>query len=551
MARIRKLLLALEDNGPDGDAPLDPIDETPDSSDTPAAAAADNDAAPAEGDAPAASADGDAPAEGGDTPADGEDKKDDKPEGEDEISDDQDEPIRLHDTDDLQVDKLDELTAKADFQDEKRSDERATLDNSLDDLTVLTTAYESLRAAMESGTPQPEAVALANRVLHDVNSRVFQDSEIQVAVEGFGDLSSVSLEGFRSTMKALFRAIIDAIIRAVEWIKKRFKDFFEENRWVLDSTRRLTKDVVDFRHANDKKFSEAFKARRINEAAYVQGPTFKAFLTYLGKQPGAGMTVVDYDADGRSEGERQPSYAEAFSDLHDLLKLQDFFSSLHVTRFAADTAQVVLAIDDGEDYPVSMMGFNPRLTVPNGARPMFHFEGYTCPEDAVLYVREGYLGSMALGVQVAHQPAPTNPREAIQQASLWKMDFHKEPVEMISGTLRFLATNEIVDGSKMSQEISEELLRLRKTVDIVDQYSQQLKKLMVSIEARFAGDVMVDGNEQSIQYIELSHAINAVVRNASTFLVDGAPAYCRLVQYAWLKYLLAIQAQDKLTVAGA
>ena len=101
MARIRKLLLALEDNGPDGDAPLDPIDETPDSSDTPAAAAADNDAAPAEGDAPAASADGDAPAEGGDTPADGEDKKDDKPEGEDEISDDQDEPIRLHDTDDL------------------------------------------------------------------------------------------------------------------------------------------------------------------------------------------------------------------------------------------------------------------------------------------------------------------------------------------------------------------------------------------------------------------------------------------------------------------
>jgi len=171
---------------------------------------------------------------------------------------------------------------------------------------------------------------------------------------------------------------------------------------------------------------------------------------------------------------------------------------------------------------------------------MSHYEGYNCPPGAMLYVRDGFLGNVAIRVEMAQTP-----ENAIEALARWRVDFQKEPSDHTNGDLRFLGIDEITAASAMSVAISDELGRQRRTLDQFDVYMSQLKGMLQQVESLHATGVeAAQSTETCRAYAQLAHACNAVIRNVTVSL-DGGGNYCRKVQYAWLKYLSEIYKADR------
>lgn len=534
---MRKRFIAFEADGPD-DTEADPTITTPDATDVdPNAAAIDPPVDPALD----ASADPSTDLTGDGSTTD--------PPGETEEEEvDPDTPVELADTGDLEVDRLKKLTDAKDLKELKKNDAAEVVDNALGDVEIISTAIESLREAIQHGG-QSATVKLAVGVLQRVRRDQGFDELPRVSLETYQTNVSMALEGLVSTLKAMFRAIISAIMRAIDWIKERFKEFFSKNALMADTTKRVTEMIVKQRQDNASLLNTALSKKLVNEDEYVQAPGLKSWLTYQGKQPGAGMKVQLYREDGSAARMVEPGYADAFGELLTIAKMHEFFGSDQAKKFCAVAPEIAQAIYDGQEYPSGAISFDPRKSIPEGARAMMHYEGYQCPSDAVLYVREGYLGSTSVAIQVAYESEPTTAQEHLDQMGRWKIDFRKEQVELTNGSLRYLYQDEIQAASKISIELSEEMKRAQRTIDLFKLDSDKLKRMLATMDGKFSS-AMEGHTEQVRQFISLSQAVNAYIRNASMVL-EGALPYCDNIQQAWVRYLYLTYAEDARTIRAA
>lgn len=499
----RKHILALEDDAPD--TVDDPIEATPDASDLPVQDPV------ADVDAPEADASDDV---------------------------DPDEPVELPETDDLQVDRLDDLSDKAERKAMKRTDAFDYIDNAMSDVTLLNAAveslYESSRQRMGKAAEQ-----CAYTVLKQVRQRQHLRAQPTVATEAREERLGVALESFINTLKALYRTIVQAIKRALEWVKTYFKKFVKETYWTADTTRRITEAVLNQRRDATWAFEKAHKANLVDEENYVALPDAKRWLSYHGKQPGAGMVVETFDPHtGHPTSVTTPSYAQCFLALIDVAKLHETFASKEFLGFVDSLPQVAEAIANGDPYPAAPGNFDYATSIIVGSRPLDHFEGHTCEEGCHMYVREGFLGGIAVQVEVPYHPATDDARSQIEMVGSWRVSFQKEDNYLTSGSLRFLYDDEIRKGSDASEALSEELGRQQRTLELFEAKATKLQSLLTAMEGRFT-DALNQGEaglDLTHQYTSLAKAVMAIVRNAELVL-ESSGMYCRKVQYAWLKYL--------------
>jgi negative regulator of replication initiation len=515
---------------------------TDEPTDTPGFAGADGQDEP--GDETASpSLDGDQPADENDLEGDGDDA--------DPLANvDPNEPVELPDLDNLQTDRLQTLENEQEVADTKSEKYDSALGSAMDDLDVLNAATESLRQALASDQ-EISTEDLKGRIalLNGIRRRQ-RYSRYVISVEHL--TPQVALENFMSTLRSLFQAIIKAISRAIEWLKERVRKFFSETKWSSETTQRLTEEVLHTRKTHASAFRLMIQRQDFRKDNYVSAMGAKPWLTNLGKQPGAGMRINHYDPrTGNLTGTLEPTYGNCFEDLANLATLHQFYASKTFLRFTELIPAIATAIDAEQPYPEEIMGVDIDASIPTRSRPLLHYEGRTSEDGCRLYVSDGYLGSLALTVEMPYQADDGTPRNRLVNIGQWKVDFVKAQPDLPNGDLRYLSDQEIVEGSRMSQELSEELARQRRTFDLVEDYSEELKKLMENLQNK-VDQLTADSEDydKAQQYLELLKASNAIVRNASNVLGSGAD-YCHKVQLAWIVYLTEIRAADKALIGAA
>lgn len=462
---------------------------------------------------------------------------------------DPNEPVEKPDLDDLQTDRLQTLTNEDDVAATKTQKYEGALNSAIDDLDVVATATESLREAIKSGQPVTDLkdrVALLNGI-----RRRQRYSRYAVSVETY-TTPEMALESFLSTFRSLFQAIIKAIGRAIEWLKERVRRFFSETRHSAEVTHALTEEILHARRTYASAFRMMIQKPDFHHENYVSSMTAKAWLTCDGKQPGGGMRVRHYDPQtGNLTGTMEPTYANCFAELVELAGMHQFYASKTFLKFTEILPALAQSIEGEHPYPPEVMEVSIEGSIPKRARPLLHYEGRTCDDGCRMYVADGYLGSMALSVEMAYQTPDSTPQERLANIGRWKVDFIKAQPEIPNSDLRYLNDQEIIEASRMSQELSEELERQRRTYDLVSDYSSELKKLMEHLQGKM-DKLTADGEDfaKANLYLELLRASNAVVRNASNVLGSGAD-YCHRVQSAWIVYLTEIRSTDKRLIGSS
>ena len=463
---------------------------------------------------------------------------------------DPDEPVELPDLDDMHTDHLQTLENEQVVKDTKTHTYDGALNSALGDLEVVNAATESLHQLIQSGQPISENFLKSRMGLLNGIRRRQRYSRYALSTESL--TPQIALESFLSTLRSLFQAIIKAIGHAIEWLKQRVRKFFSDTAWSSKTTETMTEEILHQRKTNASAFRLMIQKPDFRHDNYVSAIGPKVWLTCDGKQPGAGMRINHYDPrTGNLTGTMEPTYANCFEELVTLASMHQFYASKTFLKFTEILPAIAKAIEGEHPYPTEVMEVDIEGSIPRRSRPLHHYEGRTSEDNCRLYVSDGYLGSMALAVEAAYQQPDGTPKERLANIGQWKVDFVKATVEIPNGDLRYLSDQEIYEASRMSHELSEELSRQRRTFDLVEDYSNELKVLMEHLQGQV--DKLTSDSEdfdKADQYLTLLRASNAIVRNASNVLGSGAD-YCHKVQIAWIMYLKEIYNADKSLIGAA
>lgn len=530
---MRKGILSMEDDSP----PIETDEEMP--ADAPA------DTPPAEGeDPPAEDAPTDAPTdEPTDAPVDGE-----PAEGEEEVDLNPDnKPAKLTG---LNVDKL----AKAELKEEdkkiaKEQERRQEASNeAIPDLELLHSATESFYECMQ-GKGSPAGFKLAMdvhfRVKHNLG---FPPEKRMLSMEDYEvpDRRQVALESIMDTVKTILTAIINAIVRAIDWVKKVFRKYFSETGRLQTSTEKMTDLFLKHRAENDGKLKELEKIDALNHSRYVELITRKLALTYAGKQPGE-MKVVDYDwQTGVAARPRYPTYAEAINDLNGVLKMHNALNGIITDGLVSTFVEIENALTNNQALPQTLNVFSPRATTFTGSRKVDHAAGENTPDGSTMYAKDGFLGDFVILTQCANSSVKDPIENAFMQLAKWRCKIVKEQTELKDGWLRNLSTDEVKAAYSSWAAIGGTLVEFEKTTDHIEHVTDSLKNVLIKIKSNIREDVNKETSEvirKNKLYIEMAAAANSITFSVNA-LLTGAADHVRSTQIAWLFYLDAIKAYE-------
>ena len=535
---MRKGILSMEDDSP----PIETDEEMP--ADAPA------DTPPAEGeDPPAEDAPTDTPTdEPTDAPVDS-----DPTEGEEEVDLNPDnKPAKLTG---LNVDKL----AKAELKEEdkkiaKEQERRQELtDNAITDLELLHSATESFVECMEGkGSPAgfKLAIIVKERVKHNLG---FPPERRKLSLEDYEEPygRKYALESIMDTVKHVLTVIINAIIKAIEWIKKVFRKYFSETAMMKRNMEKMTNLFLTHREKYEGKLKVAERTNVVDHARYVDLIVRKLALTYAGKQPGE-MKVTDYDWQTGAAGRtREPTYPEAFKDLEGVLKVHEKLKEIVSEELVSTFTKVEDALSNNMQLPEGLTFFNPKNIIFGGSRRVEHAAGVNAPDDARMYAKDGFLGDFVIITQCANSTEKDPIENAFMQMAKWRCKIVKDQTELKDGWMRNLSTDEVRATYKSLADISHTLDDFQRTVDHIEHVTDLLKSVLVKIKSNIREDTKRDAPEairKNNIYIQMAKAANSITFSTNA-LLSGAAEHMREAQLAWIYYLNEIKNHETMLLS--
>ncbi len=453
------------------------------------------------------------------------------------------------DVTDLNVTKLGEQELKlTDTNLKAEEDERQKhLGSAITDLELLQTAAESFSECLY-GKGTKREFALATEVYKRLRSDLgFKGNRNLIALEQFEvtDGKQLALESIKDTIVQVYTAIIKVISDAIAWLKKVFREFFSSTKRMVKANEQMTSMFLKHRKEFDPKFTKLIEVRAIDLKRYVDLPTHKMNLTYQDKQP-PDMIVQNYDEHGRTVGTSNPSYAEAFDHVTELLKLHQVFRkniSADMLKTFESIKKSVIDNTPGENISF----FNPKEFRVSNDQAAAHVEGIDCPDGSVMFAGSGYLGNAIFVTQFSDSSSLNPINDGLASWVKWKVKLTKSSVDMRDGWLGYITTEDVIKAFKSMADLSNELLYSEKTVDQVEHVLSSLEALLANFKATFKEDVALSPDEnleRSKLFTTMASAAGSIVMNTNTYLTQVSE-YAFTTQSSWLYYLNALVLHER------
>ena len=175
----------------------------------------------------------------------------------------------------LNIDELiDNETEATDLALKAEEEERqSALSGAVGELEQLKVASEAFYECMK-GMGTDSQFKLATEAYKQSMGRLgFTDQHIRtVALEGFGttDGKRIAFESIMSTIKAVFKKIIETLMKSIEWLKKVFNQYFSRFNILEAGVKKVEDAYLEHRKDYDKVI-ETVKAQLVNDK---KGPLF-------------------------------------------------------------------------------------------------------------------------------------------------------------------------------------------------------------------------------------------------------------------------------------
>jgi hypothetical protein len=461
-------------------------------------------------------------------------------------------PIVYPEIGNLNVDQVDEV-----LREEQTESEQAS-QNALSETQQLIAAVESMVVSMRAtGAVDPSMAASSVSFLIDCKRRLgYPDLRLNYTLEDFSagepeKASLVALENYRTVIRQVWEALIQALVRALAWLKKAFLNFFYSVKKTKEETLALSNAVITQR--GDTKTGAFFVRRQtqiVDDSNYVSLPHHAAWLTHKGKQPGD--YSVDVYQDFKLSASHKPSYAEAFLSILEVTKMHAAYQSAFGEKFVSEMALLCESIVDDQAVDVSPELLDVSSLVAPNAYGDTNIPGKVAQPGLIYAINEGYLGDFI--ITHLHNPnidQHSTLEEGIKALGDWKAQLHYDKSTKHNGSLRFLTNEEITLTSKAVMEIENELFKYERTLDAMAESERELKKI-----AEAAAEVTLT---QSKDYFSSSApegwkgqamnsiiaAINSAVGNMNSSVFEQSRC-AHTACNAWNAYLQATYKADKL-----
>ena len=512
----------------------------------------------------------DAPLDNGDGSGDllGDPAADPAGAGDDEEEEDPDGPIDYVELDELRVN---EVAAKEAIE-QKLVDDAETVTQSVDDAVEesksLVTAIEALGEQIRNGQGITQVMGRSLGVnLSGLRARVgFADPHAALSLEGFRNKADgtprlepvrsaeVALEGFRNTLKAILENIVKAIQAAITYMVRLIKQRMFDLKEVRKNTVDVTKAVLAQRQA-DYKGEQVLHPAIVGSDKYVN-------LSFL-QRPGVAGSL-------RILNQQPDNYAAAIKAVIDEVSVHREYGSVFSKNFVARIEDMFQGIVYGKDWDSKSPLTNQigRLFSKNSAliTSVKDLHGMAPPARVVPpyagFYTTGLLGDVAFYQFIGKNLAGADLAEEMEALTNWQFvrTTHASPEGISSdGWLRYLTNDEIIAGSKMIEQLQDELGRFANTVDAMEHMEDELKDIalraaqalgpMTESEAFFNDSDPKNGWKGSL-LTELVALLNSVVSNLNNSIVEYH-RYGQAVCIAWNFYLAAIHKKERELLAQA
>ena len=430
---------------------------------------------------------------------------------------------------------------------EEEYERQENLGTAITDLELLQTAAESFSECLYGNGTKRE-FALATEVYKRLRTDLgFKGNKHQISLEQFDvtDGKQLALESIKDTIIQVCNAIIKVIRDAINWLKKAFKGFFSSAKRMAQAHVQMTSLFLKHRSVFDCKFAELTNTRAIDLVRYVDLPTHKVNLTYQDKQP-PDMTVPSFNEHGHSAGTTNPSYAQAFDSITELLKIHLLFRK-NISADMLKSFELVNKSLTEKQFSEPINFFRPSQFKLANAQAAVHVEGIDCPDGSVMFANTGYLGNVIYVTQfnTARTLNPVN--TGLESWTKWKLKLTTSNADMRDGWMAHISTKDVQEAFKSMATLSHELIDAEKTVDQAEHILGSLEALMTSFRSSFQEDSLLSQDEnleRSKVFTRMTAAAGSIVMNTNTFLTQSTQ-YAFKIQASWLYYLNAIVTHEK------
>lgn len=451
---------------------------------------------------------------------------------------------------DLNVMELERNEIKAQNKEAKKEHEKVVqaTENAVSDLEMLHSAAEGFADCLY-GSGTPATFKLSKRVYEAARSALsFPPMRRKVSVENYAEHSekAFAMESIMDTVKQVIGAIINAIVSAINWLKKVFKEFFDSSRRLAKANEQMCDMFLKHRKDNEAKLRKLDSTSALDHERFVELPTHKLNLTYKGKQPGFGMVVEKYDTETGSKNDSvEPNYAQAFQELTKLLNIHEKFKERVSPKLIHEFEQLEKDIEENKSS--SVQGFYPKEFLLPNARQVMHFDGTTCPDNARMFINEGYLGNVVYLLQMGAGSDSSPVIGLLSRYADFKAKIVTAEKTMSDAWMRNLATDEIKATFLATAAMTNEMVNLSKTTDSIEHTLEMMKSLMIKVKAKVGKDLDYQTDAAQFKnraYTAMAAAASSLV-NTTNSVLSGCASHAHDVQISWLYYINAIMRREQ------
>jgi hypothetical protein len=465
---------------------------------------------------------------------------------------DPDKPIEFPDIGNLNVDLVSkELASQQEERDEAIKEATEEAKNIAGTMEAL---CESFRL---NGSVSPALTKLTNQILANAKETCSVGAKTTLfalekhSSDGKSVEFKVVLEGFASSLAAIWKAILRAIAASFAWLKKAFHDFFFSIKQTKEKTIFLTKEILKLRAM------PAFIASRElgidNDAHYVNIPTDIRMLSINGVQPGwtnvPGAKIdLFQNSSALLKKEKTTTYPEAYDRVADLMKLHKVFeTSFGVPDNFVNKLQAIIdAFFDNKKLQIPLPIVDTDAFIPeNSFVSKKHPTGNEL-KDYEFYICKDFLGDASFTMMSAAKPAATV-KESLTDLGNWNIDFSGTNSFTSNGWLRFLHNDEIKESSASVVKIEDELLEFEKTVARLEELQKKIDALGESVVHRATNSDFDPAAYETTVIPAVIASLNSVkdaIANILPYLGQRGHRTCT----AWNNYLVATYKKEYMLV---
>lgn len=478
-----------------------------------------------------------------------------------------DEPIIFPEVGNLNVDKV------AEVLDEEGGRKEMT-DDAIEETRTLVAAVEAMQEQIRHNeTLSPAMLHLTEAIFKGANARLGAPVTTvkSLSLEGFEDRynkrptvrnrSQIALEGFGNAIKTVWEAIIKAIQRAIDWVRKIFSGFFKAAERSKKTTQELMTAILKVR--SSPRFDNYINKTSIDEGNYVTlTPDKQKYLSIDGKNPNEVKIDVPCGTPakpvfGFKQSNKPLPYIDHFDRLINLAKSHENYPVIFGKDFIAQVSDLCNKLSKKED--ISTVGVFGSLEILPPAEEVFVFSGQpykgkipTDPKNAFL-ICSGYLGDLVTYNEV-NLVAPSNCVDSIDKLSVWKSEVLTATNGGTDGAMPFMKTDDLKACTAKVVELNNVLDKFDGTVDKMVAFQGSMKKLAEEMVIDSVDFQKVDGapdpanTSRSQILLDLSKMINNVISNINVSLVKIA-THLGQVCSSWNAYLKEVLNKEKPLVA--